>query len=379
MTSIATIESIAVALPLIHPMKMSGVEIRTADNILVRLETATGVIGWGEAASAPNMTGETVESMLAAVRYMTPYLKGLSIEDAGAIHEEMNWRMVGNHAAKAAIDIALCDALGQVKRLPASALLAPNRTLRTLRTRVPVLWLIGTGSTEGDVREALAKQADGFVSFKIKVGAHTVADDAARTVTICSALSERNRAGLLISADANQAWSTEDALGYVRAVAKATHALDFLEQPCRAENIEGMARVAAATTIAIGTDEGIHSLADIRTHHAARAATGASIKTIKLGGLRPALQAGLLCDALGMKVNLACKIAESSIGTAAILQLAAALPQIDWSVSPSCQYLEADLVRAPIRVRDGHVDIPSGYGLGVEVDEARLAMFRRKA
>ena len=217
MTSIATIESIAVALPLIHPMKMSGVEIRTADNILVRLETATGVIGWGEAASAPNMTGETVESMLAAVRYMTPYLKGLSIEDAGAIHEEMNWRMVGNHAAKAAIDIALCDALGQVKRLPASALLAPNRTLRTLRTRVPVLWLIGTGSTEGDVREALAKQADGFVSFKIKVGAHTVADDAARTVTICSALFERNRAGLLISADANQAWSTEDALVYVRA------------------------------------------------------------------------------------------------------------------------------------------------------------------
>jgi L-alanine-DL-glutamate epimerase-like enolase superfamily enzyme len=369
MTAIARIEPIAIALSLTHPMKMSGVEIHTADSMVVRLETRSGVVGWGEAAAAPNMTGETLESMLAAVRYMAPYLTGRSIDDAAAIHDEMDWRMVANHAAKAAIDVALCDALGKVRQVPVSELLAPGRSKRS---RLPVLWLIGTGSTDGDVREALAKKADGFVSYKIKVGADSVAEDAERTARICDALGR----GLLISADANQAWSTEAALAYVRAVAPT--ALDFLEQPCRAHNIEGMARVAAATRIAIGTDEGIHSLADIRTHHAARAASGASVKTIKLGGLRPAFAAGVLCDALGMKVNLACKIAESSIGTAAILQLAAALPQIDWSVSPSCQYLETDVVRAPIRVMGGHVSVPGGHGLGIEVDEAKLAAVRRR-
>ena len=62
------IEAIAVSLPMIRPMKMAGVEIRNADNVLVRVELDTGHVGWGEAASAPTMTGETVESMMAAAR-----------------------------------------------------------------------------------------------------------------------------------------------------------------------------------------------------------------------------------------------------------------------------------------------------------------------
>ena len=73
---IKRVESIAIRLPLTKPIKMAGVEIRAADNVLVRLETTDGVIGWGEAASAPGMTGETVESMTAAIRYLAPSLGG---------------------------------------------------------------------------------------------------------------------------------------------------------------------------------------------------------------------------------------------------------------------------------------------------------------
>src|SRR3981081_4638649 len=82
---IARIEPIAVALPMKKPVFRGGVEIRQADNVLVRIESDTGVVGWGEAASAPTMTGETVESMMAAVSYLSPALQGRLAQDiAGA-------------------------------------------------------------------------------------------------------------------------------------------------------------------------------------------------------------------------------------------------------------------------------------------------------
>ena len=73
-----------------------------------------------------------------------------------------------------------------------------------------------------------------------------------------------------------------------------------------------------------------------------------------------------------MKVNLACKIAESGIGTAAVLHLAAALPALDWGVSLTSQYLGEDVLATPLVFAEGHVMVPSGPGLGVAVDEARV-------
>ena len=97
--------------------------------------------------------------------------------------------------------------------------------------------------------------------------------------------------GLLISADANQGFTTEQAIDYVRAVKGC--GLDFFEQPVEASDLAGMAAVAAAATeIAIGADEGIHSLADIKRHHERKAARGVSLKAIKLGGMRGVVEAG---------------------------------------------------------------------------------------
>jgi muconate cycloisomerase len=73
---IKTIEPIAVSLPMLKPVIMAGEEVRRADNVLVRIETDTGLVGWGEAASAPVMTGETLESIVTAVHYLTPALRG---------------------------------------------------------------------------------------------------------------------------------------------------------------------------------------------------------------------------------------------------------------------------------------------------------------
>src|SRR5829696_4280631 len=104
MVNIKNIEAIAVRIPLTNPIKMAGVELRSADNVLVRLETDQGLVGWGEAASAPSMTGETVESMTAAIRYLTPYVEGAALEDLDGIASMVDRALYGNNAAKSAIE-----------------------------------------------------------------------------------------------------------------------------------------------------------------------------------------------------------------------------------------------------------------------------------
>jgi len=124
--------------------------------------------------------------------------------------------------------------------------------------------LIGSGDLEGDLAEAEAKKADGFAVFKIKAGVDAPVYDAERTRRICRSLGT----GCLVSADANQGFGIGDAITFVEAVAGA--GLAFLEQPVAADDLAGMAKVAASTEIAIGADEGIHALADIERHHALR-------------------------------------------------------------------------------------------------------------
>src|SRR5437588_12851297 len=105
-TKIRRIEPIAVCIPMNKPVVMAGVEIRVAENVLVRLEADDGTIGWGEAASAPNMTGETVESMLAAITYLAPAVTGHAPADVAGLMAATDARMYGNPGAKAAIEVA---------------------------------------------------------------------------------------------------------------------------------------------------------------------------------------------------------------------------------------------------------------------------------
>ena len=335
---IRRVEPIAVRLAMRRPVKMAGEVVRAAENVLVRVETSDGIVGWGEAASAPIMTGETVATMMRAVNDVAPLIK--APPDLGA--------MPGNLAARSAIDIALGKTLGK----PLYELLGGAR-----RDSVPLLWTLAGGD---EIEEARDKRRAGYAFFKIKVGVSHPAADAVRTNAICDALHGVE----LICADANQGWNVDHALAYVRASEQA--GLAFLEQPVAGKDIGAMARIAAATRIPIAFDEGVHGLDDIRGHHAAHAAAGGSLKTIKLGGLARVMEAADLCRSLGMKVNLACKIAESGIAAAALLHLAAAAPSIEWGVSPTSHKL----------IANGRAQIPRGPGLGIEVREKDLARYR---
>jgi len=365
---IRTIEPIAISLPMLKPVVMAGEEIRRADNVLVRIEGDGGLVGWGEAASAPLMTGETVESIVAAVEFLSPALIGRDFRDIDGALAAMHGRMYGNHGAKAAVEIALHDLTGRASGTPLHALLGKKR-----RDRMPILGVVGGGDYDGDLRDAEKKKQAGVTIYKIKVGIDTPEKDAARTRDICKALGS----GFVISADANQGFTTEKALAYVRAVDGC--GLDFLEQPVAAEDLDGMAKVAATTSIAIGADEGIHSLDDIRRHHDHKAAHGVSLKAIKLGGIRAVVEAATLCATLGMNVNLSCKTGESSVACAAALHAASVIPDIRWGLTLTNPALGEDVTALPIRADKGCAQVIERPGLGVDIDEDRVLRHRMGA
>lgn len=368
---LSSIEPFVASLPMKKPVTMAGETVARADNVFVRVETDSGIVGWGEAASAPTMTGETTASMMAAVIHMRPILIGRAADDFADVSAAMDDAMYGNNGAKAAIEMATHDAVARTAGRPLHMLFGERR-----RDRIPVLAVIGSTDQAGDLREARERWAAGYRAFKIKVGLAPPEVDAARTAAVCQWLKGQGEA-CLVSADANQGFSVDDALRYVAGVGDC--GLDFFEQPVRAENLDGMARVAGDSKIPIGADEGIHSLADIERHHARGAAAGVSLKAIKLGGLRTLFEACGLCDRFGMKVNISCKTGESSVASAAALHLAAAAPALAWGLTLTSSGLAEDVVREPLRIEGGHAVVPEGLGFGVEVDEHKLRRVQEAA
>jgi muconate cycloisomerase len=358
---IRRVDAIPVALPLRKPMKMAGVTIATADNVLVRIEADGGLTGWGEAASAPTMTGDTQGSLLAAIRHLAPLLVGADAWTRPALVRKLGHALYGNTGAHSAVELALVDLAGRAAGLPVIDLIGG-----AVRGAVAPMWLLGNATPAEDAAEARAKLAQGFRFFKVKVGAKTIEGDIASTLAVRNALG----AELPICADANCGFSVAAARRYLDSTRDA--ALAFLEQPLGPHDLAALAALARSSPIPLGADEGIHSLADV-TAHAQAGAGGVSLKLIKLGGLGAAVEAARLCERLGLAVNVAAKIAESSIASAAAIHLACAAPAVEWGVSLTHFYLAEDIVKRPLTIADGLVALPTASGLGVEVDEAAVA------
>src|SRR5262245_60885498 len=361
---IRRVDAIPVALPLAKPMKMAGVTIAHAENLLVRIEAADGTVGWGEAASAPTMTGDTLGSLVAAVRYLAPSLIDQDAWTRPALCGALHAALMGNTGAHSAIEMALVDLTGHAAGLPAIELLGG-----AVRTEVAPMWLLGNGSPDQDIVEAHAKEREGFGFFKLKIGVKPLADEIAAAHAIRAALGP----DVPLCADANCGLTVAAARRYAEETRPAN--LMFLEQPLGHTDLSGLAALTRTAPIPIGADEGIHSLHDIEAH-AQAGAGGLSLKLIKLGGLGAALEAGRLCERLGLAVNIAAKIAESSIASAATMHLACAVPTVDWGVSLTHFYLTDDLVRQPLPLGQGVVALPTGPGLGIEVDEDAVARLR---
>ncbi len=362
---IVRIEAIAVALPLSKPMKMAGVEIRTADNLLVRIEAADGTVGWGESASAPNMTGDTVPAMVAAVRdHIAPLVLGQDARGRARLVQRMAHALHANTGARSAVETALDDLVGRTLGVTFADLHGG-----AVRDAVAPMWLIGNPTAAEDIAEAKALIGKGYAFFKLKVGVKPVQQEIETAIAMRKALGP----GVILCADANCGFDFSRAATYIAGVAPA--GLAFLEQPLPPDNLAGLARLARSTTLPLGADEGIHSLADIEAH-ASAGAGGLSLKLIKLGGPSAVLGAAALAAHRGLSINLAAKVSESSLGSAATLAISTMVPSVDWGISLTHVYLAEDIAKPVLSIEDGVVRSPPGPGLGVEVDEAAVRRFK---
>ena len=359
------IEAIPIGLPLAKPLIMGGRRYERSESLLVHVSCSNGAEGWGEA--APHAArGEHLTTLVAEVRdTMAPHLHGASLADRSLIVARLRQEARCSPRAIAAIEIALADAFARAQDLRVADLYGGAR-----RQSLAQKWLIGSARLDDDLAEAGTRLADGLFLFMLKVGSRPLEQD----VLLARQLRHKFGSRIQLCADANGAWDRSRAISYLTQVRDI--GLLYLEQPLPAGELRDAAAVASAVATPLSLDEGIGGVTDILAAWRAGATSGAIIKPSKYGGLTAAQEAGILCHALNIKVGLATPMAESSIGTAAALQVAAVLPQVAWDIGPSSDYLAEDVVEVPIRHTAGHLHVATGHGLGVDVSRRQVERFR---
>ncbi|HEY4141171.1 MAG TPA: enolase C-terminal domain-like protein [Pseudolabrys sp.] len=365
---IRRVDAIPVALPLTHPMKMAHLTIATADNLLVRIESEDGVVGWGEGASAPTSTGETLPGMVATVRdWLAPALVGQDARLRAALMRRMSRTVYGSTGSKSAVEMALTDLVARTLNVPMASLLGG-----LFRDAVEPMWLLGGGDPAKTVEEARRKTEEGFTFLKLKAGIKPVEEEAACATAVRKAVGDK----IKICADANSGFTGATARQYISKVADAS--LLFLEQTLPASELDALTLLARDSALPLCSDQSIHTIEDI-DDHAKRGVKGVALKLIKLGGIEPLLKAAAVCESRGINMVIAAKVAESSIASAAIAHVACAVPLIDWGVSLTHVYLAEDVVKTKLVMTDGRVKLPDGAGFGLTVDEAAVERCRVRA
>jgi L-alanine-DL-glutamate epimerase-like enolase superfamily enzyme len=356
MIRIIDAEAVPVTFRLREGYRIAGASFETADNVILKVVTADGRTGFGCAAPAEEVTGESADACRRACRdVLVPLLRGSDAADREGLHARALAALPGAPAARAAVDIALCDLMGQRAGVPLARLLGMRRH------RLPTSITLGIGDPDEVLRKAGRHVAEGFRILKVKVGEDWRAD--ARLIHL---LRGGFGSGIVLRADANQGYSEEDAGRFLAAVADDD--LELLEQPTIATDLAAMERVQRATSVPIMADESVRSPDEARALVRAGAARLVNIKLMKCGGLLAGSEIAGITHAAGMGAMLGC-MDESRIGIAAALHLALAAPNAERADLDGHLDLVDDVASGGVRVEAGYVvpdlDRP---GLGVSVD-----------
>lgn len=347
-----------VNLPLEVPFTSSFEVKRGETRTVVRIRTDEGVTGWGE-----TMWGAPVARL---ARQLGEALIGEDPCQLERFHAEHSmlpfFHGYLGYAALAAIDVACWDIIGRFAGLPLVDLLGGR-----VRDEVPITALVTRG--DGDPRDlpgSLADAAEQVVS-ELEFGAVKLKGtrDPQGDVAIMRALRER-LPQVELRVDPNAGWSVQDSIRAGRQLEELD--LEYLEDPC--PGIDGMAQVAAAVRIPLCTN-----MCVVRFEEFAPAVRLGAVQVMhgdiyKWGGIAATKELAALCRTFGLGMNLHSG-GELGIATAAHLAVVASTPVLDRCID-SMYYLHSDDIVDPIPLEHGALQLPTGPGLGVEVDEDKL-------
>jgi muconate cycloisomerase len=379
---IAAIELFHVRLPTRREHKWTGLQEPIGGYVILAMTDADGRVGWGEAPVLKDWGGEfgryfgespgTVRSVV--TQYLAPAVAGCLPGDIVDLHARMDRALKGHPYAKAAIEIAAYDLAGRQLGVPSARLLGG-----TLRRRIPVTHSIGLIGFEEAEREVAQAAQEGIRTFKIKVGV-----DPDRDVEMVSRVRDTVGPKVALCVDANQGYATPaEAIRTFRRMARCD--LVYFEQPV--EGIARLAEVARAVDAPVMADESAWNAHDVVEIIEKRAAQIVSIYTTKPGGLFRAMEVAAVARAAGIVCNVNGSV-ETGVGNRANIVLASVAPAVTLScvvpVSTPAHaqsgqvagiYYKDDLIAAPMRFVDGAIEVPTGAGMGIAVDEAKVRKY----
>ena len=368
---IQNIETFLVDVPTIRPHKLSVATMHTQTLVLVRLTCGDGIVGWGEATTIGGLAygEESPDSIKTNIdTYFAPLLLGMDARQVARAMAKVRKAIQGNRFAKCAIETALLDAQARRLNVPLSELLGGR-----VRDELPVAWTLASGDTAKDIAEAEQMlELRRHRIFKLKIGLRSVMDDVAHVLEIKRALGERAS----VRVDVNQAWSETDAVRGIAALEAG--GVDLIEQPVKAGNRAALARLKQRFDVAIMADEALHGPDDALALARIDAADVYAVKITQSGGLLPALEVATVARLAGVGLYGGTML-EGGIGTAATAHVCSTFAELAWGTELfGPLLLTQELLREPLVYRDFMLQVPTGPGLGVEIDTDKLQAMRRK-
>lgn len=355
------------SIPLIEPIKMSREIVADAKTVLLCLTDEQGRQGWGEASVAPLMTGETLDSLVGSLKYLVEKAVQVDWKSPDCFAEIFNAILYSNASAKSCLEMALLDLYTQEASIPLWKFLGANDGQSTSIAPIPILRMLG-GSLDRELSDAKALRELGFKHWKIKIGSLSLEEDLHRVNVLCDFLE-----GDIVSVDANCALKLVDAIRFCESTEAAR--LTFVEQLIPADlPMSDFVELKRRSPLPIGLDESIHGIKELEEFIEANAFNGASLKLIKTGGLIPALECAKLLKKHKLSLNLACKVAETSLSVAATASLGFAIGNVAWGFSMSNQYLQVDICDNPLTAINGHIEASqlAVSGVGITPNISRI-------
>jgi L-alanine-DL-glutamate epimerase-like enolase superfamily enzyme len=324
-------------LPLKHTFSISRESRDFQDSMIVSLEL-DGKIGYGEATANPYYQ-VTFESMRSEIENIRQEIEKFIFKEPEAFHAFLVSKNLSNFAV-CALDLAANDLYGKLLNQPL------YRLWNTDNNTYPITnYTIGLDTIEKMVAKM---QETPWPIYKIKLGTQN-------DVEIVSEL--RKHTNAIFRVDANCAWNADETIAYALQLKEL--GVEFIEQPLKAEDWEGMKKVLKHSVLPTIADESCIVETDVEkcgTHF-----NGINIKLTKCGGLTPARRMITKAKAMGIKVMVGC-MTESTVGVSAIAQL---IPQLDFVDMDGAMLLNDDIADGVIIAENGKVIFPSLGGSGI--------------
>lgn len=362
---ITAVEAIPYRIDYKKPLRFASGEVSAADHVLVRVHTDDGVIGVADAPPRPFTYGETQAGIRAVIESVfAPQVIGLTLLEREAAQHRLS-RTIGNPVAKAAIDMAMWDALGRTLDLPVTELLGG------WTDRMRVCHMLGFDTPAAMVDEGRRmRDVHGITTFKVKVGRRPIDLD----VAVVHALREDLGPDVELYVDGNRGWTASESMRAMKAMADLD--LTLAEELCPADDVVGRRWLVERLDVPFVADESVVTQADVTREITSGAATAVSIKTARTG-FTLSDRTLHLAEGLGIEVVMGNQI-DSQLATACTVAFGAAHQATSRRAGELSNFLDMkdDLLVDPLEIVDGTLVVPSGPGLGVTVDDDKLRHFR---